>query len=119
MAPKTPLVAPGDATAASSGTDPEDTYGIDPAIYHRRWLILSVLCISLVTIVVAVSSLNVAIPTILREFHTTLPTLQWVVTGYSLTFAALLIIGVCLYVFVPVFMGTAESARRSVSTVGG
>lgn len=28
--------------------------------------------------------------------------------------AALLIIGVCLYVFVPVFMGTAESARRSV-----
>ena len=37
--------------------------------------------------------LNVAIPTILREFHTTLPSLQWVITGYSLTFAALLIIG--------------------------
>lgn len=37
--------------------------------------------------------LNIAIPTILREFHTTLPRLQWVITGYSLTFAALLIIG--------------------------
>ena len=37
--------------------------------------------------------LNVAIPTILREFDTTLPSLQWVITGYSLTFAALLIIG--------------------------
>ena len=37
--------------------------------------------------------LNVAIPTILRDFHTTLPSLQWVITGYSLTFAALLIIG--------------------------
>lgn len=39
------------------------------------------------------SVLNVAIPTILRDFHTTLPQLQWVITGYSLTFAALLIIG--------------------------
>jgi EmrB/QacA subfamily drug resistance transporter len=37
--------------------------------------------------------LNVAIPTILRDFHTTLPALQWVITGYSLTFAACLIIG--------------------------
>jgi EmrB/QacA subfamily drug resistance transporter len=37
--------------------------------------------------------LNVAIPTILREFHTDLPSLQWVLTGYSLTFATLLIIG--------------------------
>ena len=37
--------------------------------------------------------LNVAIPTILREFHTTLPSLEWVVTGYALTFATLLIIG--------------------------
>ncbi|MCU1504658.1 MAG: hypothetical protein JWM12_4012 [Ilumatobacteraceae bacterium] len=37
--------------------------------------------------------LNVAIPTILREFHTTLPSLQWVITGYALTFASLLIIG--------------------------
>ncbi len=37
--------------------------------------------------------LNVAIPTILREFRTDLPSLQWVITGYSLTFATLLIIG--------------------------
>jgi EmrB/QacA subfamily drug resistance transporter len=39
------------------------------------------------------SVLNVAIPTILRDFHTTLPSLEWVVTGYALTFASLLIIG--------------------------
>lgn len=39
------------------------------------------------------SVLNVAIPTILRDFDTTLAQLQWVITGYSLTFAALLIIG--------------------------
>lgn len=39
------------------------------------------------------SILNVSIPTILREMHTTVPTLQWVLTGYSLTYATLLIIG--------------------------
>ncbi|HWS45216.1 MAG TPA: MFS transporter, partial [Acidimicrobiia bacterium] len=37
--------------------------------------------------------LNVAVPAILREFNTDLPSLQWVITGYSLTFATLLIIG--------------------------
>ena len=37
--------------------------------------------------------LYVAIPTLLRDFHTTLPSLQWVITGYVLTFATLLIIG--------------------------
>ena len=33
--------------------------------------------------------LNVAIPTIMREFDTTLPSLEWVITGYALTFATL------------------------------
>ena len=36
---------------------------------------------------------NVAIPTMLHDFRTTLPTIQWVVTGYTLTFATLLVIG--------------------------
>ena len=39
------------------------------------------------------SVLTVAIPTILRDFHTTLPAVEWVITGYALTFASLLIIG--------------------------
>src|SRR5439155_19557838 len=34
-----------------------------------------------------------AIPHILRDIHTPLPSLQWVVTGYALTFETLLIIG--------------------------
>ena len=48
---------------------------------------------SIFIVVLDNSVLNVAIPTILRDFHTTLPSLQWVVTGYALTFATLLIIG--------------------------
>ena len=59
----------------------------------RRWITLAVVVAALFIVVVDSSILNVAIPTILREFDTTLPSLQWVVTGYSLTFASLLVIG--------------------------
>jgi EmrB/QacA subfamily drug resistance transporter len=58
-----------------------------------RWVTLGVVIAALFIVVVDNSILTVAIPTILRDFHTTLPTLQWVVTGYSLTFASLLVIG--------------------------
>ena len=37
--------------------------------------------------------LNVSIPTMLRDLDTTVPSLEWVIAGYSLTFASLLIIG--------------------------
>jgi MFS family permease len=37
--------------------------------------------------------LNVAIPTVRHDLHTTLASLQWVIAGYSLTLASLLIIG--------------------------
>ena len=59
----------------------------------RRWITLAILLTSVLIAALDSTVLNVAIPTILREFDTTLPSLQWVVTGYSLTFAALLIIG--------------------------
>ncbi len=36
---------------------------------------------------------GIALPTIGREFHSTFGALQWVVTGYTLTLAALLLIG--------------------------
>ena len=36
---------------------------------------------------------GIALPTIGREFHSSFGTLQWVVTGYTLTLAALLLIG--------------------------
>lgn len=73
----TPEVTP----VASSGTDP------------RRWVTLVIVLGAALIAAVDSTVLNVAIPTILREFHTTLAQLQWVLTGYTLTFAALLIIG--------------------------
>jgi len=59
----------------------------------RRWFAAVVVIVSVAIPVLDNTVLNVAIPTILREFHTDLPSLQWVITGYSLTFATLLIIG--------------------------
>jgi EmrB/QacA subfamily drug resistance transporter len=59
----------------------------------RRWVTLCIIILSLVIVVLDSTVLNVSIPTILRELDTELPTLQWVLTGYSLTFATFLIIG--------------------------
>ena len=64
----------------------------EPEPDPRRWITLGILLIAVLIAGLDGTILNVAIPTILREFHTTLPSLQWVITGYSLTFAALLII---------------------------
>jgi EmrB/QacA subfamily drug resistance transporter len=59
----------------------------------RRWFAAAVVIVSVAIPVLDNTILNVAIPTILREFDTDLPSLQWVITGYSLTFATFLIIG--------------------------
>ncbi|TML42702.1 MAG: MFS transporter [Actinobacteria bacterium] len=57
--------------------------------YERRWWTLGVLCLSLVMIVAANASLNVAIPTLVRDLHASSSDLQWVVDAYSLVFAGL------------------------------
>jgi EmrB/QacA subfamily drug resistance transporter len=59
----------------------------------RRWITLGVVVVAALIVVLDNSVLTVAIPTILRDFHTTLPAVEWVITGYALTFASLLIIG--------------------------
>ncbi|MCX7620861.1 MAG: MFS transporter [Acidimicrobiales bacterium] len=59
--------------------------------YERRWLILAVLCVSLLVIVLDNSILNVAIPTIVRELQATNSQLQWMVDAYTLVFAGLLL----------------------------
>lgn len=77
------------AAAAAEPFEPGDDASQDP----RRWITLGILICTVVLIAMDTSVLNVSIPTILRELHTTVPALQWVITGYSLTFATLLIIG--------------------------
>jgi EmrB/QacA subfamily drug resistance transporter len=62
----------------------------DDHVDQRRWLVLAVLCLSLLIIGVGNSSLNVAIPTLSRVLHATTSQLQWAVAGYALVFAGLL-----------------------------
>ena len=59
--------------------------------YHQRWMILGVLCLSLLVIIVDNSILNVAIPTLVRDLHATNSQLQWMVDSYTLVFAGLLL----------------------------
>jgi len=59
--------------------------------YRQRWLILAVLCMSLLVIIVDNTILNVAIPTIVRELDASTSQLQWMVDSYTLVFAGLLL----------------------------
>jgi EmrB/QacA subfamily drug resistance transporter len=72
-------------------TEIEETHGIDPAIYHRRWAILGVLCLSLVLVVAAVSSVNAAIPSIRIQLEPSDAQLLWIVDIYAVVFAGLLL----------------------------
>ncbi|MDP9364195.1 MAG: MFS transporter, partial [Chloroflexota bacterium] len=59
---------------------------------HRlRWWTLGVLCLSLLIIGLDNTILNVAIPTLQREFGATASELQWMVDAYVVVFAGLLL----------------------------
>ena len=79
----------------SAAPDPDthgvDTHGIAPDVYRRRWLILAILNLSLVMIVMAVTHLNVALPTLQRDLAASGTELQWIVDAYALVFAGLLL----------------------------
>jgi len=59
--------------------------------YERRWWTLAVLCLGLLMIVMANSSLNVALPTLSEDLHAGASSLQWIVDAYALVFAGLLL----------------------------
>jgi EmrB/QacA subfamily drug resistance transporter len=55
--------------------------------------VLVVVCLALATVVSAVASLNVAIPSIARGTHATQTQLSWIIDAYSLVFASVLLLG--------------------------
>jgi len=60
-------------------------------VAHRA--MLPVVMLALATVVSAVASLNVALPSIARDTHATQTQLSWVIDAYALVFAALLLLG--------------------------
>lgn len=63
---------------------------IDPHVYANRWKILVVLCLSLMVIMIANGSLNVALPALADDLDASASSLQWMVDAYSLVFAGML-----------------------------
>jgi len=59
---------------------------------RRRWAALVVLCLGQLMIVLDVTVVNVALPTIQRELHFSQASLAWVVNAYLLTFGGLMLL---------------------------
>lgn len=63
----------------------------DATAHERRWIVLGVMCLSLLLIVLDNTIVNVALPTLQRDLEATTSQLQWVVDSYVLVFAGLLL----------------------------
>jgi EmrB/QacA subfamily drug resistance transporter len=57
----------------------------------RRWVVLGVMCLSLLLIVMDNTIINVALPTLQNDLGASTSQLQWVVDSYILVFAGLLL----------------------------
>src|ERR687897_3864282 len=62
-----------------------------PEIHARRWFLLAIMCLSLVLVVMSVSGLNTALPTMQRDLGASASELQWIVDSYAVVFAGLLL----------------------------
>src|SRR4029079_5428305 len=60
---------------------------------NRKWITLAAVAFGLFMIMLDNTVVNVALPAIERDLHVSISSLEWVVTAYALTFAALLITG--------------------------
>jgi EmrB/QacA subfamily drug resistance transporter len=61
--------------------------------FFKKWAPLGVLSLALAIIILDSTILNVSLATIIREVNTDIQSIQWVITAYTLTLAALMITG--------------------------
>jgi EmrB/QacA subfamily drug resistance transporter len=107
---------------------------------RSRWLALAVLLIGFFMILLDSTIVNVSIPTIIKELHANLSQVEWIISGYALSFAALLItfgrlgdlygrkklfmLGLAVFTIASIFSGEATNpttliAARLFQGVGG
>lgn len=60
---------------------------------ENKWVVLALLALAQFMVVLDVSIVNVALPSISRALHFQANNLQWVVTAYALTFGGFLLLG--------------------------
>lgn len=77
------------AATTSSPSAAEAAAAPDP----RRWLALAVMLLAAVMDLIDVTIVNVAIPSIQRDLGATAAHIEWIVAGYTLSFAVMLITG--------------------------
>jgi EmrB/QacA subfamily drug resistance transporter len=106
----------------------------------ERWAALYVLCVGMLMIVLDVTVVNVALPSVQDQLHFTTSSLAWVVNAYLISFGGLLLLagrlgdlvgrrrvfvaGVCLFTLASLLCGLADSqtlliAARFIQGVGG
>lgn len=61
--------------------------------FFKKWSSLGVMSLALAIIIIDTTLLNVSLETIIRELHTDLQSLQWVITSYALILTAFTITG--------------------------
>ena len=59
---------------------------------HRRLLVLAICCASVIVVVMDISIVNVALPTIRRDLRASVSGLQWTVDAYTLVLASFLVL---------------------------
>src|SRR6476620_9148388 len=60
---------------------------------NRKWWTLFAMCFALFMIMLDNTVVNVALPSIQRDLHASISSLEWTVNAYTLTFAVLLVTG--------------------------
>lgn len=114
--------------------------GPDDAVTRSAWLALGVTTLVFFLVVIDISAVNVAFPTIIKDLDTDEATLSWIISGYNVTVAALLLVagrmadswgrkrlfmpGIAVFMLGSILSGLAPSvgwliAARIVQAVGG
>ncbi len=60
--------------------------------HRRRLLVLAICCVSMIVVVMDISVVNVALPSIGRDLHAPVSGLQWTVDAYTLVLAGFLVL---------------------------
>ena len=60
---------------------------------NSRWWTLGAMCFALFMLMLDNTVVNVALPSIQRDLHASLPSLEWTINAYTLTFAVLMVTG--------------------------
>jgi EmrB/QacA subfamily drug resistance transporter len=60
---------------------------------ENKWVVLALLALAQFMVILDVSIVNVALPSIARDLHFSANNLQWVITAYTLTFGGFLLFG--------------------------